>query len=131
MQPTDEQIKEVAEELQNGMNCYVHRKTARIVSFPDPIHFSETDDEFWPVAHAEVEAHPDDYLEIDPMSSRRSFQVMEEFANALPDEKYKNRLFDILSLAKPFRHLTPRDVNEWRTRPLEAVYPFVFLDCIH
>lgn len=22
-------------------------------------------------------------------------------------------------------------LNEWRTRPLEAVYPFVFLDCIH
>lgn len=21
-------------------------------------------------------------------------------------------------------------VNEWRSRPLEAVYPFVFLDCI-
>ncbi|WP_312791686.1 transposase [Sphingobacterium sp.] len=22
-------------------------------------------------------------------------------------------------------------VNEWRSKPLEAVYPFVFLDCIH
>ncbi|MDR6489902.1 transposase-like protein [Chryseobacterium vietnamense] len=22
-------------------------------------------------------------------------------------------------------------VNEWRSRPLEAVYPFVFLDCMH
>ncbi|SFB86625.1 Transposase, Mutator family [Parapedobacter composti] len=22
-------------------------------------------------------------------------------------------------------------LNEWRNRPLESVYPFVFLDCMH
>lgn len=32
---------------------------------------------------------------------------------------------------KPDRRVVIPLMNEWRNRPLEAVYPFVFLDCMH
>lgn len=85
------------------MKCYVHQQRGKIISFPDPDRM-EIQDEYWQDEMAEIEANSEDYLQIEPMSSRRSFQIMEDFAQILTDEKYKIRLLNILDRAKPFGH---------------------------
>lgn len=104
MQLTDEQIKEVAEELQSEMKCFVHQKTGKVISYPDPDRNMAIQEEYWQEQIAEIEANFDDYLEMESMSSLRSFQVMEDFVKALLREKYGSRLFIILNSPKPFRH---------------------------
>ncbi|WP_373513873.1 UPF0158 family protein [Persicitalea sp.] len=104
MELTDKQIKHIAEELQMGMKCYVHRESGKAISFPDPNRLMATDDEYWQEQITEIDAHPDDYQEIDPMSSHRSFEVMEEFAEELTPGAFRTRLLDVLGRAKPFRH---------------------------
>jgi len=103
MQLTEEQLKKVADELHSGMKCYIHQQTGKLISFPDPDRM-EIQDGYWQEEIAEIEAYSDDYLEIAPMNSHRSFQIMKDFAEVLADEKYKDRLLNILNGAKPFRH---------------------------
>jgi len=44
------------------------------------------------------------YRLIEPMDSRESFRIMEDFAVSLPESEIKSRLFDVLARGKPFRH---------------------------
>ena len=42
------------------------------------------------------------YRRIEPMSSRESFRIMEDFAASLPESRLKSRLLEALSRNKPF-----------------------------
>lgn len=47
---------------------------------------------------------------------------------------YVKEMYAMDISATEISHITDKIIpamNEWRNRPLEAVYPFVFLDCIH
>ncbi|WP_415836149.1 IS256 family transposase, partial [Pedobacter westerhofensis] len=47
---------------------------------------------------------------------------------------YVKEMYAMNISATEISHITDKIIpamNEWRNRPLEAVYPFVFLDCIH
>jgi putative transposase len=47
---------------------------------------------------------------------------------------YVKEMYAIEISATKISNITDRIIpamNEWRTRPLEGVYPFVFLDCMH
>ncbi|MVM34003.1 hypothetical protein GO755_28475 [Spirosoma sp. HMF4905] len=98
---SDEQLKKVVEELETGMKCYLHRQTGELIAFPDPDQFPDTDD--WQQEMDEIEAHPDDYLEITSMSSRESFQIMERFISEVDSPLFRNRLLYALDQPKPFR----------------------------
>ena len=50
-----------------------------------------------------IDEEPDRYHQIEPLISRQSFQIMEDFAESLPASSWKSRLIDALSLNKPFR----------------------------
>jgi putative transposase len=48
--------------------------------------------------------------------------------------EYVKEMYGMEISATEISHITDKIVplmNEWRNRPLEAVYPFVFLDCMH
>ena len=48
--------------------------------------------------------------------------------------EYVKEMYAIEISATEISHITDKIIplmNEWRNRPLEAVYPFVFLDCMH
>ncbi|MVM42191.1 hypothetical protein GO730_38410 [Spirosoma sp. HMF3257] len=98
---SDEQLKKVVEELETGMNCYLHRQIGEVIAFPDPDQFPDTDD--WQQEMDEIETRPDDYLEITSMSSRESFQIMERFISEVDSPAFRNRLLYALDQPKPFR----------------------------
>lgn len=48
--------------------------------------------------------------------------------------EYVKEMYAMEISATEISHITDKVIplmNEWRSRPLEAVYPFVFLDCMH
>ncbi len=48
--------------------------------------------------------------------------------------EYVKEMYAMEISATEISHITDKIIplmNEWRNRPLEAVYPFVFLDCMH
>ena len=98
---SDYQLKKVVDELETGMKCYLHRQTSEVIAFPDPDQFPDTDD--WQQEMDQIDADPDDYLEIAPMSSRESFQIMERFINMVDSQAVRNRLLYALNQPKPFR----------------------------
>ena len=96
-----QQLKTIADDLQMGMVCYLHRQTGAVISFPDSRQFPDTTD--WQTEVDLVATDPDSYVAITPMSSRESFQIMEQFADQLSDEAFRNRLLHALGQPKPFQ----------------------------
>ena len=114
MEPwTDEQLKKVADELETGVKCYLHRQTGELLAFPDPDQFPDTD--AWQQEIDQLEADPDDYRQITSMSSRESFRVMEQFIATIDSPAFRNRLLYALDQTKPFRRFKQLiDESEYR-----------------
>jgi len=103
MKLTEEQIKEISEELQLGMRCLYNMKTEEIKSVMDFSRFPDADEELWEDDLNEIEENWDDYFEFDSMESRDEYQVMAEFVENVDDEKLKEKLEDALNGPKPFK----------------------------
>ena len=101
MTPTEEQIKEIAELLECGQLCFFHEPTGTVEhhSDPDDPYF---DAELWQEIMDKLDADRVNYLRFDKMDSNQAFEVMEDFAHSLSDEKFRNRLFNQLAQRKPF-----------------------------
>ena len=74
-----------------------------------------------------IDAEPDRYHQIEPLVSRQSFQIMEDFAESLPASSWKSRLIAALSRNKPFRrfrdevHADLRLRDQWFAFQREAL----------
>ena len=103
IQVSNKQIETIAEELHCGLRCFYNIQTNEIKSIIDIDDQLDLTDELKEDL-AEIEENWDDYFEFEKMDSRSSFQVMEEFIDAIPDERFQNRLINALNKPKPFRN---------------------------
>lgn len=100
---TDEHIKEIAEQLDIGFCCFWHKTTGEILSIPVEIRSMGNDDEFFEEEMEKIENNPDDYIEIEPPSSRYGFEIMANFAEQLNDNMtLQSQLIGALNNKKPF-----------------------------
>jgi hypothetical protein len=99
-----EKIKDIAENLDIGMRCFVHLKTKELKVIPDIDKHPDIDSEVWSAGIEEIENNLDDYVEIDSMDSRDSFRVMADFVDTVDDENLKEKLADSLDRPKPFQN---------------------------
>ncbi len=100
----EEIIKEIAELLDIQEVVFLHKETHEILAYP--IADGPTDEEFDYIEQEVMEvinADPDNYIRFDPLNSRDSFQMMEDFVETIKNVRLKNRLIDALSIKKPFR----------------------------
>lgn len=99
---TNEHISEIAEMLECGMICFFHRPTGAIEYHPDPDdpYFEE---EMWEDVIGKIEDDLDNYDRFEKMDSNQGFRVMENFAHSLTDTKFRSRILERLSGAKPFQ----------------------------
>lgn len=102
MNPTDEQIKEIAELLECGELCFFHSPTGAIEHHPDPDD-AYFDSEPWQEVLDKIDSDWGNYKRFEKMDSRQGFRVMEDFTNTLSDEHFRTKLFQLLSESKPFR----------------------------
>ena len=101
---TDEQIADIADNLDCGLRCFVHRETKAIVTTPDAINGLESDSELWDDAIEEIENHFDSYVEIEKMNPNASFRLMQNFVETVEDERLWDKLDQALNRPKPFKN---------------------------
>lgn len=98
-----ELLKEIAEYLDTGMLCFYNKTNGELVTYPEGLEDSGLEDE-WTEETGKIEASPDDYLEIEKMSSHEAFEVMENFIDGINHIPTHNKFIDAISRKKPFAH---------------------------
>jgi hypothetical protein len=101
---TKDQIKEIAEQLDCGMRCYVNKETGEIKSVLNFESWQTDDTEPWGDILNELDENWDKYTEIDRMESHESFELMADFAESVEDRELRDSLINALNKKHPFRN---------------------------
>ncbi len=101
---TNDQIKEIAEQLDCGMRCYINKETGEIISVLNFESWQTDDREPWEDVLNELEEHWDKYIEIERMESHESFEIMADFANSADSRELRNSLINALNKKHPFQN---------------------------
>src|SRR5436190_19101856 len=95
---TDDQLNEIAQDLDCGLRVFIHKHTRAILSIPD---FDDLDEsEFWEDIQQELEENSAHYYEIDRPRSNDSFIFMADFTDQFPNSKFKDKLDQALNRRK-------------------------------
>jgi ribosomal protein L11 methylase PrmA len=99
-------IKEIAQELDCGFDCYYNSKTNEIVTIPNFSHIADEDDfkEAFRADLEKVKKHQPDFIKIEVLQSFESFKLMELFVEQLTDKKLQSELENVLANKKPFQN---------------------------
>jgi lactoylglutathione lyase len=97
-------INDIAQNIDMGMLCFIHKETLELVHYPDPEQFYDDIEEHWGEDIKKIEANRDDYVRIKKMDSRASFRIMEDYTATIKNKKLQSQLFNALSNRKPFRN---------------------------
>jgi uncharacterized protein YkvS len=110
-------VREIAQELDCGNECYYNLKTNEIIAIPN---FSQVSDEeeFKEIFRKDLEkinGNKIGFIKIEIPESFQSFKIMERFVVQLNDQNFKSELQDILGNKKPFRNFKNTiDQSEFR-----------------
>ncbi|QCX37911.1 hypothetical protein FF125_05485 [Aureibaculum algae] len=110
-------IKEIAQELDCGFDCYYNSKTDEIVAIPNFSQFSDEDEfkEAFSDILEKVEKHKTDFIKFETLESFESFKIMELFVEQLSDQNLKSELENTLANKKPFQNFKHKiDHSEFR-----------------
>ncbi len=101
---TQTQIKEIAENLDCGMKCYLNIETNQLLFYPEMLDFDDEDHaQYWENEVEEMTTNFSSYQEIEKPNSAKSFTIMEDFADSHPlDPAFRIKLKTVLELKKPF-----------------------------
>ena len=101
---TNQQIKEIAEQLDCGFRSFWHKPTGELLFVPDLNNSAYVDTEFYENDLEKLDNNFGDYIEIEKPNSSDSFKIMANFTEQLNDhDKIKNVLIKALNKKKPFR----------------------------
>jgi len=101
---TEEQIHDIAQDLDIGYRCFVQIETGEHLPIPVEALDGTMDGDFFEEDIQKLKENIELFVEIPRMESNDSFRVMEEFAEELTDNpKLQTRLLDALRQRKPFR----------------------------
>jgi len=110
-------VKQIAQELDCGFDCYYNSKTEETVAIPSFAQFSDEEDfkEAFSESLKKVEKHKTDFIKFETLESFESFKIMESFVEQLSDQNLKSELENILANKKPFQNFKHKiDHSEFR-----------------
>jgi len=99
-------IKEIAENLDCGNDCYYNPKTDEIVAIPNFSHISE-EKEFKAIFQADlkkVDNQKANFIKFEVLESFESFKIMERFVEQMDDQQFQSELENSLQNKKPFQN---------------------------
>lgn len=102
MELSEEQINEIVEGLESGIQTFVNIESKKIMTILEWDEF--TDAEFWETMMREIEENPDKFLQFQKMNADQGFQILEEFVETIDDEKLKRKLETGLRQQDPFEN---------------------------
>jgi hypothetical protein len=97
-------IYEIAEQIDCGFNCYVHRETLKLISIPNIDNHPEIEIKEWRKERLEIEKRADQYYFFEPLEPYESFEIIEKFLETVEDQNLRGRLFSALNKKQPFRN---------------------------
>lgn len=100
----EETIIELADLIDCGLVCYLHKESEEIESFPEDIDLDIEEEDPWQEVIDKIDNHPDQYIRIEKMDSNQAFRVMVRFAEIVDSDKLREKLFNALNHGKPFRN---------------------------
>ena len=101
---TEDQIKEIAEQLDCGMRCYINKETGEIKTVLNFESWQTDEREPWEDILNELEENWDKYIEIERMESHESFNLMADFAESVDSRKLRDSLINALNKRHPFQN---------------------------
>ena len=102
---TNNEIKEIAEQLDCGFRCFIHKQSNELIFIPDILKNPDIDMEAWAEEDEKLNSEFMNYYEIEQLESHDSFQIMEDFVDTLNDSnELKEKLFTAINKTKPFRN---------------------------
>lgn len=102
-QITNNQIKEIASQLDCGFRCFLERTTGELVFIPDTDKYPDLEVETWSNEIEKIESDNNDFAEIEPLESRDTYTIMAQFVVSVTDLDLKNKLISALNKRSPFR----------------------------
>jgi hypothetical protein len=100
---TKDQIKEIADNLDTGMRCYLNKETS-MIKFMLDFDSGYADEELWEDDIKELDENWDKYVEIQKMESHESFEIMADFAENVDNRELRDSLIKALNNKHPFRN---------------------------
>lgn len=97
-----EKINEIADHLEAGFNCFIHRETYEVVAFPEDNLYLDLETDAWKEERNKAKKNKKKFIEIGQMVPSEAFRVMAAFVDALPIDAIKIRLLVALEGKKPF-----------------------------
>ena len=95
-------LNQIADSLEAGEKCFIHKQTFEMITYPeDCILELDPGNNAW---REEMEKVKNDanFIQVEKMSSRESFVVMEDFTESIQDQRIKTSLLIALRAKKPF-----------------------------
>jgi len=104
--PKQNIVKNIAQELDCGFDCYYNSKTDEIIAIPNFSQFSDEEDfkEAFRDSLEKIEKHQSDFIKLEALESFESFKIMELFVEQVTNEKLKAQLENVLINKKPFQN---------------------------
>ena len=115
--PKQNIVKNIAQELDCGFDCYYNSCTDELIAIPNFSQFSDEEDfkEAFRESLEKIEKHHSDFIKFEALESFESFKIMERFVEQVSDEKLKMELENILTNKKPFQNFKHKiDLSEFR-----------------
>lgn len=99
-------IKDIAQELDCGNDCYYNAKTDEIIAIPHSSIISDEDEfrECFKEDLKKIKKDKADLIKIEVLESFESFKIMERFIDQISDAQFKSELENILQNRKPFQN---------------------------
>jgi len=101
---TKDQIKEIAEQLDCGMRCYINKETGEIKTVLNFESWQTDDREPWEDVLNELDENCDKYFEIERMESHKSFKIMADFTETVDSRELHDSLINALNRKHPFQN---------------------------
>lgn len=103
MELPEKLIKEIADQISSGMRCFINKTNNEIIILPTDEYMFDLEEEEEKENLEKINSNEDDYLEIEPPSSRRGFEMMESFLDKVTDENFRSEIIHALEKKGPFR----------------------------
>ncbi|HEA31159.1 MAG TPA: hypothetical protein ENH91_14395 [Leeuwenhoekiella sp.] len=97
-------IKEIAGELDCGLDCYYNIKTDELISIPnkDALLDFEDFEALFGESLKKVNTNEKDFIKIEVLKSFESYTIMETFVDEIADDHLRQKLIGSLRNKKPF-----------------------------
>ncbi|WP_074539547.1 UPF0158 family protein [Cellulophaga baltica] len=99
-------IREIAQELDCGFDCYYNFKTDEILTIPNSLQFTDEENfkEAFQLEFQKIQENEADYNKFEVLKSFESFKIMERFVAQISDNNFQSELDIILKKKKPFQN---------------------------